>query len=94
MRFLGAIKNVAIGLGFAFGTFLVIAVITGGFFYYTQCPFGKDRPGLPYAEWQPKLIPFFWQQPEGCLANNAVRVFLGEVGIMDDVTPTVPRLQD
>jgi len=92
MKFISGIKNVLIGLGFALGAFIVIFVIAGSFFYYTQCPFGIDRTGLPYAEWQPKLIPFVWQAPEGCLSDHAVRVFLGEVGVMDDATPRVPRL--
>lgn len=92
MKFISGIKNVAIGLGFLIGAVILIGVVTGSFFYWTVCPFGIDRTALPYAEWQPKVIPVVWQQPEGCSADTAVRVFLGEVGIMEDTTPRVPRL--
>jgi hypothetical protein len=91
---LRSLANTLMVLGIVIATFLALVVVTGSFFYYTVCPAGTERVGVPIAEYRLGPVPFFWQQPEGCIANNSVRVVLGELGVMEDVTPRVPRLPD
>jgi hypothetical protein len=91
---LRTLGNALVVIAVVLGTFLLLAIIAGSFAYYTVCPTGRDRVGIPIAEYRFGPVPFFWQQPEGCLANNAVRIVLGDLGVMDDVTPIVPRLPD
>lgn len=91
-RLVRRFSNVLIALGLVLATALALSVLAGSFFYYEVCPAGIERVGLPIAEWKPSYVPFVWQPPEGCQATNAVRQFLGEVGIMEDATPRVPRI--
>lgn len=91
-KLFGNMKNIVIGLGLTAVLSLALALLTGSFWYYEVCPAGIERVGLPMAEWKPKWVPLFWQPPEDCIATNAVRLVLGELGIMEDVNPRVPQL--
>lgn len=93
MRKLGSgVKYLIFTVVALFGTLVLLFLLVGGFFYFSTCPTGNDRVGLPISEWVVSPIPYLRPEPPGCLTDNSVRVFLGEVGIMDDATPRVPRL--
>ena len=86
------VKNTLISLGLIAATFVLLAAVAGSFFYYTACPAGNERVGLPIAEWQLAPVPVFWEPPTGCVATNGVRLLLGEIGVLEDINPRVPRI--